>query len=129
MSGRNVLIVEDEYFLADDMANLVREMGGNVIGPYSNTKDIKCRMQDIDLALLDVKMDDGNTVYPFAWRLRLANVPFAFITGYSKDAIQEDFRDTPMIRKDDFNEVTLAQIMALLFPFRPEVPSLSHIGL
>lgn len=107
VSGRNVLIVENEYFLADDMANTMKEMGAIVVGPFPNTEKV-IDLKLIDLALLDVKLDEESDIYPFAWRLRLANIPFIFVTGYDKKAIKEEFRDTPMIRKDEFCPDTLS---------------------
>ncbi|MBV9461770.1 MAG: response regulator, partial [Bradyrhizobium sp.] len=34
LSGRRVLVIEDEYFLADDIMRALTALGARVIGPY-----------------------------------------------------------------------------------------------
>ena len=37
-SGAAVLVVEDEYYLAREMADHIERVGGSVIGPFATTE-------------------------------------------------------------------------------------------
>ena len=34
LTGRRVLVIEDEYFLADDIVQALTALGARVVGPY-----------------------------------------------------------------------------------------------
>ena len=38
LAGRRILIVEDEYFIADEVAGSLHQAGAEVMGPCPNTK-------------------------------------------------------------------------------------------
>lgn len=116
LSGRNILIVEDEYFLADDLAKMTIELGGHVLGPFADTDNVKYEMNQIDLAFLNINLGNNKDVYPLAWRLRLAHVPFIFITGYNRRAIKAEFQGFPMIRKDRLSRDVLADAVSTFVP-------------
>ncbi|ANU07360.1 response regulator [Paraurantiacibacter namhicola] len=87
----NVLIVEDEFIVALDLSETVRDLGYKVEGPFAN-KDhafiaIDQRMPDI--AILDVQTADGE-VYPLADALSEAGVPLVFHSGH---ATPEELRE------------------------------------
>src|SRR3954470_4056188 len=80
-----ILVVEDNYLLADTVCEVAREMGCNVAGPVSRLEkglDMLARI-NIDGALVDINLN-GTDSYPLCEGLRERNVPFAFITGYSQ---------------------------------------------
>jgi hypothetical protein len=43
LSGMRVLIVEDEYFLADDLARAIKKAGGQVVGPAAEQGEAQVR--------------------------------------------------------------------------------------
>ncbi len=97
---RRVLVVEDEYFLADDLVGMLRDTGLDVVGPVG-TLDDALRLVDeeqIDCAILDVNLR-GQMAFPVADRLGEAGIPFVFATGYSRAAIPDRFRDVPHMEK------------------------------
>jgi two-component SAPR family response regulator len=79
-----VMILEDEVFVAMDLADMVEELGCEVFGPFHNVKSALAALEDRvpHLALLDVNLG-SSTSEPVARRLMDMNVPFAFATGYS----------------------------------------------
>jgi CheY-like chemotaxis protein len=95
LKGRRVLVVEDEYFVADDIARTLQESGAEVIGPVG---DIAAAMQllsagaRIDAAVLDVNVR-GEMIYPLADALRRHRVPFVFATGYDDASIPGVYAD------------------------------------
>lgn len=89
LTGQRILVVEDEYFLASDMAAALRKLGAEVVGPVP-TKDKALALlgsdQKIDAAVLDINLK-GQLVFPVADALIARGVPFVFTTGYDQKAI------------------------------------------
>lgn len=93
LTGRNLLVVEDEYFLADDLAAKFRARGASVVGPAASV-DEALELLDggaaVDGAVLDLNLQ-GEKAFPIADLLLARNVPFVFATGYDASAIPERF--------------------------------------
>ncbi|MFC3640433.1 response regulator [Aquibium oceanicum] len=83
-AGRRILIVEDEYFLAEDIREELERFGVEVVGPASDVSSA-IRMIDVDApidgAILDVNIK-GETVFPVADLLMDQGVPFVFASGF-----------------------------------------------
>jgi CheY-like chemotaxis protein len=95
LSGRRVLVIEDEYFLADDIARALTALGARIVGPFGDLKeatDVLDRDVVIDVAVVDVNLRT-EMVFPLARALRARNVPFVFTTGYDSGAIETEFQD------------------------------------
>ena len=79
-----VLVVEDEFIIALDLSETVRDLGFNVEGPFADKENAFVAI-DADLpdcAILDVKIADGE-VYPLADALADAGVPLIFHSGHT----------------------------------------------
>ncbi|WP_228747540.1 response regulator [Bradyrhizobium sp. BR 10289] len=101
LSGRRVLVVEDEYFLADDISRALRSRGADVAGPVGELEDALRILDDgliVDGAVLDVNIR-SEMVFPIARELRARRVPFVFTTGYEKVSIAPEFHDVPFWEK------------------------------
>jgi CheY-like chemotaxis protein len=100
LAGRRVLVVEDEYFVADDIARALREIGADVVGPFPSREDALQAVgaQPIDTAVLDINLQ-GEAVYPVADALRSAGIPFVFATGYDESSLPPSYRDVPRWEK------------------------------
>ena len=99
--GRRVLVVEDEYFQADDMARLLRSLGAEVIGPVGEVQDALELIDagnPVDLAVLDINLR-GEMIYPAADKLRSRAIPFVFASGYDRTPIPDRYRDVPLLEK------------------------------
>lgn len=105
-----ILVVEDEYFVAADLAQALAAAGTAVIGPVS-TEDEALALLDagerIDGAVLDINLR-GEMVYPLADALRERGVPFVFATGYGASILPIRFRGVPRWEKP-FDYRALAQ--------------------
>ena len=97
LSGCRVLVVEDEYYLADDLRRAARALGAEVIGP-APTRERALGLVDeskrIDLAVLDVNLR-GETAYAVADALEARGVPFVFATGYDEGTVPDRFAGVP----------------------------------
>ncbi|WP_294392226.1 response regulator [uncultured Sphingomonas sp.] len=88
-----ILIVEDEYMIADQLRRELEQIDFTVLGPVSTVEDaldlIRSEPQ-VDGAILDINLA-GEQVFPVAERLAEQGVPFLFATGYDHSAIPERF--------------------------------------
>ena len=101
LDGRRVLIVEDEFLLADDLSQSLREVGAVVVGPVRTVSDALRLIEGgeaMDAALLDVNLG-REKVFPVAEALRARRVPFCFTTGYESQSIPDRFADVPRFEK------------------------------
>lgn len=92
LAGRRVLLAEDEYFIAADMADAFESCGAEVVGPASSVDEayrLTCSTA-IDGAVLDVNLR-GETIFPVAEALGERGVPFVFATGYDSESIPARF--------------------------------------
>ncbi|PVM82959.1 response regulator [Caulobacter endophyticus] len=112
LEGLAVLIVEDEFYLADDLASALGEAGARVLGPFGRVEDAQRLIesgQAVDIAILDIDLV-GDRVFPVADMLRERGTPFLFATGYDPDIIPSRLSDVPRLEKP----VTTAAVVRLL---------------
>jgi DNA-binding response OmpR family regulator len=91
-----VLVVEDEYFIADDISRALTRHGAEVVGPVPTVGEAQVLLasQSLDLAVLDINLR-GELVYPLIAELSRRGVPVVFATGYDTAAIPTDFGAIP----------------------------------
>jgi CheY-like chemotaxis protein len=100
-SGRRILVVEDEYLIAADLAEALEELGAEVVGPVANVKAALAAVElaeDLDGATLDVTLGQEKS-FDVAARLQERGVPFVFLTGYGDRGLPERYRDIPRCEK------------------------------
>lgn len=101
LSRRRVLVVEDEYFVADDISRELRAHGADILGPVPTLEDalgLLGREERIDGAVLDVNLR-GEMAFPVADALMARGVPFVFSTGYDPSVMPPRYRDVPRWEK------------------------------
>ena len=78
-----VLVVEDEFLIALDLSETLRDLGYRVEGPYANWDHalIAIDQEMPDFAVLDV-MTGAGEVFPLADVLDDAGVPIIFHSGH-----------------------------------------------
>ena len=119
LHGRRILVVEDEYLIADDICTVLSDAGAEVLGPAA-TADAAARLiadsGRIDAALLDINLR-GAMIFDVADGLRERGIPFVFATGYDQWAIPERFGDAPRMEKP----INLREVVGVLEPLMPRV--------
>ena len=100
LEGRRVLLVEDEYYIADDLRKALSEAGADVVGPCPTLLKALDAMdtQSFDCAVIDLNLH-GESALPIADRLLDEGTPFAIATGYGSDSVPEHLKDVPRIEK------------------------------
>ena len=110
LTGRKILIVEDEAPIALDLATAVQQAGGIVIGPVASVAGAHAAMADnrLDGALLDIRLRN-ETSFPLADVLAVLNIPFVFVSGISSALMPYTHRERPLFDKPyDATEVISA---------------------
>lgn len=82
LSGRVVMLMEDEFLIAMDIEDELRACGAEVLGPFARVCDGLKALETAEpcAAVLDVNLADGE-VYPIADRLARKAKPIVFSTG------------------------------------------------
>lgn len=100
LSGRRILVVEDEMLVAMLMEDILADLGCVVVGPAARVADAleRVRTEALDCAFLDVNVA-GERVFPVADALAERNVPFIFVSGYGEDVLEPRFAGRPALKK------------------------------
>lgn len=95
-----MLVVEDDYYLADDTQRTLEAAGAQVAGPYARAADSLSRVAEgrVDCGVLDVNLGEGPS-FATARALRRQRVPFVFLTGYGRDILPDDFDGVELLEK------------------------------
>ena len=100
LSGRRILLVEDEALIAIMMKEVLGDLGLSVVGPLGTlAQALAAANRDaVDGAILDLNLG-GEAIYPVADALTRRGVPFIFVTGYGADAIDRRYAHIPALEK------------------------------
>ena len=111
LAGRRILVVEDEYFLANDLSRALADSGACVIGPLRDVEEGLQALQreTVDIALLDINTR-GGLVYPLADELLTRGILIVFTTGYGEAAIPRKYAHVPRWEKP-FDPAALAHAL------------------
>lgn len=112
-SRRRVLLIEDEYFIAEDMARAFTAAGAEVVGPAATVTSAMRLVGEaghLDGAVLDINLR-GEMAYVIADALRERGVPFVFATGYDSASIPPRFAGVLRCEKP----IAPKQVAAALF--------------
>ncbi|MGH7293235.1 MAG: response regulator, partial [Myxococcota bacterium] len=120
ISGRRILLVEDEPLVAMMMTQMIGDMGGEVIGPFGTLRDAIEALPEkgLDAAVLDVNVG-GELVYPLAERLARDGTPLMFLTGYDSKSVDRRFVTSRVLTKP-IEEAELASALASLLEAQPK---------
>jgi CheY-like chemotaxis protein len=102
LSQKRILIVEDEWFLAMMLQDMLAELGHTVVAIASKLKEglVIAEKGDFDFAILDVSLN-GEMSHPIADVLDGKGLPYVFATGYSEAGIRgaQSKSKRPMLSK------------------------------
>jgi len=100
LDGINVLLVEDDYYLATDEKAALEGAGARVIGPCRDADEASglAVREIIDCAVVDINLGNGPS-FAFARSMRAQGVPFVFVTGYDQAIIPPDLAGAERLEK------------------------------
>jgi CheY-like chemotaxis protein len=117
LSGRHILVVEDEMLVLLGIEDVLAELGCGSVRAAANVDQALSLIdsQVFDAAMVDVNLD-GRKSYPVADALAARGVPFVFSTGYSQESLDEGYRDRPVLGKP-YHQAQLVEVLTgLLSP-------------
>jgi len=116
--GRKVLLVEDNYLIAEHVRGLLEDAGCDVVGPASGLARALALVHSgaaMDGALLDINLD-GEFCFAAAAALSERGIPFVFVTGYDdRTIVPREFAEWPVLSKP-LDERRLIETVAATFP-------------
>lgn len=119
----SILIVEDDLLIAQDLNELLEEVGYKEIFKARNYDQALgiLQSQHIDLVLLDIHLNDAKTGIMLAGEINLHyHLPFIYITSYSDAATIEKVKHTKpagFLLKPYSRELLLAKIEIAVFNY------------
>lgn len=117
LRDRGILVVEDDYLVAQILVDFLEETGATVVGPIGWVEEalalIEADASQIDAAILDINLH-GSRSYPVADALTGRSIPFVFATGYASDALDGPYRSHGRCEKP-FDQKALTAALEQLF--------------
>jgi len=115
---RSILIVEDEPLIAMMLEDFLDALGHRVAASCDNVADALSQVESggFDIAILDVRLRDGEQSWPVADALADAGKPFVFATGGHVEPPPERHAGAPILAKPytiDAIEPALARALGL----------------
>ena len=100
LTGKRVLVVEDEAMAAMLLEDMLESLGCEVVGVAARLEAAQkvALVVGCDVATLDVNLA-GQMSYPVAVILRSRGIPFVFATGYRSIALPAELRDAIVLAK------------------------------
>ena len=100
LTGLLVLVVEDNFYLADDTRSALEAAGAEILGLCRDAVEgLRLALsRRPDCAVLDVNLGAGPAFDP-ARSFRKQGVPFLFMTGYDAEVVPSDLRDIERLEK------------------------------
>lgn len=112
----SVLVVEDEPYIALDLAFAIEDAGGRVVGPAGSVAEALALIghQQIAAAVLDANLSDGD-ISPVVELLARLDVPFIVQTGIGlPGGLAERFPDLVVYIKPCLADWLVKELMAKL---------------
>jgi CheY-like chemotaxis protein len=115
LTGKRILVVEDEPILAMSLEDMLLDLGCIVVGPALRLAEAEAlaRSEALDAALLDVNMGDGLS-FGIAAILAERGVPLCFSTGYGPPGVDPAFASAPVLQKPYRPEALTAALISLV---------------
>lgn len=115
LSGKRVLVVEDEAIVAAMIDDMLVELGATVVGPATTIRRglALAEAGNIDAAILDVNVR-GERIDPIAGLLREMFVPIVFASGYGENGVPSEIGDVVLAKPFKLEDLgnALANVLA-----------------
>lgn len=115
LEGVCVLVLEDEFFLADDLARALRDAGARPVGPVGTIREAEklISRERVDAAILDLNLR-GEMASDFIERLAATDLPCLIVSGYARDGVPEAVSQVPRLEKPVSPSSVIDQLAAEL---------------
>ena len=114
LDGKRILVVEDDYLVAQVLVELIFSAGATVLGPIGWVEQALAFTRDtrnlFDAAVLDINLH-GKDSYPVADVLVERQLGLVFATGYDPGNIDDAYRHHAVCAKPFNREALLAALI------------------
>ncbi|HEX4080500.1 MAG TPA: response regulator [Rhizomicrobium sp.] len=126
-SRPKILIVEDEWLIAQFLEEVLEGLGYHVLGPVPSVREaLTIVVSEMpDAAILDISLGQENSL-AVADELMRKKIPFVFSSGYMRVDLPEPYSDCAILSKP-ISESELGKSLRSLV-HRPEPQSSEHLG-
>ncbi len=100
LSGHRIVILEDDYYQAQDCRQPLEAAGAKVIAISATIPDLPALLEEgrIDAVLIDINLGHGLS-FDFARELKAKGIPFVFLTGYDAAMLPDDLAGSGYLTK------------------------------
>jgi DNA-binding response OmpR family regulator len=100
LTGYRLLVVEDDYFVAQDLCSTLRDYGATVLGPAPSISSARSLANALrpDCVLLDINLD-GELAFGLAKELQARGTRTVFTTGYDASFVPQHLGHTVCLQK------------------------------
>lgn len=94
--SKKILIVEDEFIVANDLQLILEEAAYIITGIAASAEEAEEQIQQNkpDLVVLDIRLKGKLSGIDIARKLRADNIPFIYLSAYANQAILEEAKTT-----------------------------------
>lgn len=114
ISGRRMLVIEDEPLVALELVSILEDAGAEVIGPVGSVDEA---LDTISQGKYDAAFVDGNLhghpVDEIAALLTKTGTPFVFVSGYGRDSLPPAFGQVEIVGKPFSPDLVLSAARAM----------------
>ena len=117
LSNRRILVIEDSPVVAPFTADLLSDLGCQVVGPAPNMASARelVESEKFDAAILDIHIR-GERVFSICEALAARKIPFVLTSGYADWQVPDKWRDRPRLQKPYTIDQVEQALSALLTP-------------
>ena len=100
LSGRRVLVVEDEMLVLIMIEDMLADLGCKSVTSAATVDKALALItaQVFDVALLDMNLN-GRDSHPVAEALAARGIPFVYSTGNTGQSLRDGYSDRPVLKK------------------------------
>jgi len=100
LTGLRILVVEDDYIVANECGAVLRKHGAHVLGPVPDVPRARATLfaETPDCILLDINLK-GEMVFDLAREIVVRGTPIVFTTGYDSTILPASLRGRPLLQK------------------------------
>lgn len=115
LNGHTVLVVDDDYYLAENTRQALEEANATVLGPYGDEDEAIASLEEQppQYAVVDLNLGSGPS-FAIARSLKVRGIPMLLVTGYDRDIIPPDLAGTPCLQKPVSNATLVAAVSDLV---------------
>lgn len=115
IEGRRILVIEDEPLIGMVLTDYLEDARCKVAGPAQSADEAQAMAatEEVDAALVDGNLA-GRRADLIVQALKSRGIPFAFVTGYGREALPAGFDEAPIVEKPFTQEQVISTLERLL---------------